>query len=64
MSCYASLAYYLREKRELHSIFCPAFTDLDNIYLYRYSNWRVPYEVQTDRILVWSFTPVLNDDEQ
>jgi hypothetical protein len=62
MTCYASLTFYLRAKRELHSHRCPAFTDLD-LYIYPFGDWRVLYEVEADRIFVWSFLQAAGDDE-
>lgn len=52
----ASLAFYLREKHEEHSERCPAFSDIE-LFVYPLGpKWRVLYERNPSRVLVWSIT--------
>lgn len=54
-TCYVHLEFYLRRDHGKHSLRCPAFDDVD-VYQYIFGrDWRVLYEVQATRVLIWSF---------
>ena len=64
MSCRASVSFYLREKHEEHSWRCPAFPDRDMFIFPLGPKWRVLYERRTDRIVVWSFTETIPEEDE
>jgi hypothetical protein len=49
------LAFYLRRNHDDTSIRLIAFDDI-SLFVYKFSKYRVIYEVDTSAILVWSFT--------